>query len=174
MILVLAIRGLVQGTIRQVFALLGVVLGFWSLCAVSQWVGSHWQGARPAAVFWALRWLVALMAGLAAASLFQWFGELLSGAVQKSLVGWLDRLGGFLVGAGIGACIAAVALVAMLAIPWPRYAAGWAAQARSTPKVLRGADWAVARIGPFVPGSDGLKGVLQNAERRLQHAARHS
>jgi uncharacterized membrane protein required for colicin V production len=134
----------------------------------------HWQGARPAAVFWVLRFIVAALAGLAVASLFQWVGDMLYGAVKKSLVGWLDRAGGFFLGAAIGAAIAGLALIAMLALPWPKSAAGLAAQARFTPVVIRSGRWVLDRSDRYVPGGDGLRIMLRDAERRLRHAAQHS
>ena len=90
--MVFAIRGLIRGSVRQVFGLLGFAVGLWVAVQVSRWVGAQWLGARPAVVFWVLRWLVAALAGLVVASLFQWWGSLLGKAVQAGPAGWLDRV----------------------------------------------------------------------------------
>lgn len=173
-VLVFAIHGLRQGTLRQICSLLGMLGGLWSLYAVSQWVGSHWQGARPAVIFWVLRSLVALLAGTAVAALFHWLGESLAEGVKGTGVGWLDRSGGFCFGAGLGACVVIAALVAMLLVPWPRQAAGIAARARVTAPAVAGTGWLFARCERLVPGGDSLLRVLRDAERRLRHAAQHS
>src|SRR5258706_15304763 len=97
-----AIRGLARGTLGQIFGLAGLIAGLWTASWVSQWVGAHWESARPAAVFWALRWLVAILAGLAAASLFEWLSHHVREAVDASPAKWLDRPGGMLGGGGAG------------------------------------------------------------------------
>ncbi len=169
-VLIFALRGLWQGTIRQCFGLLGLAAGIWSLCAFSQWVGTHWQGARPAVVFWALRWLVALLAGLAAAALCKWWGDLLSEGVNATGLGWLDRTGGFLFGASLGACLVVAAFVLMLTVPWPRDAALLAARSRAVRPARAGPSWLFARSDRFIPGGEWPRRVLRDADRRLRLA----
>jgi len=173
-VVMFAVRGLRQGTVRQSFGLLGLLAGIWSLCAFSQWVGAHWQGARPAVVFWVLRWLVAVLAGLAAAALCQWWGEILAEGVKATGLEWLDRAGGFLFGAGIGACVVVAAFVVMLTVPWPREAARMAARSRSVRPALAGTSWLFAKGDRFIPGGEWPLHVLRDADRRLRLAARKS
>jgi uncharacterized membrane protein required for colicin V production len=171
---VFAIRGARRGTARQLFGLLGVLGGLWSAAVVSQWVGQHWQGARPAVVFWVLRWLVAALAGLAVAALVQFLGDRKPGAGQADSPGWLDRTGGFVIGAALGAFVVAAAILLMLVTPWPREAARVAVRARATAVVLpamqRVAGWSV-RLGP---GSESLRRIVSDAEQRSRLALRHS
>jgi uncharacterized membrane protein required for colicin V production len=167
-VLVFAIRGVFRGTVRQVFAFFGIVAGIWTAAAVSQWVGAHWQGARPTVVFLVLRWVVAVLAALAVASLLAWWGELLSGAVRQSPVGWLDRASGFFVGASLGAIVAAFLLLIALFLPWPRQAGAWASSARVSRPVLSGAVRACDFGNRFVPASEWLKARFLTAERRVR------
>ncbi|MGH7742030.1 MAG: CvpA family protein, partial [Candidatus Eiseniibacteriota bacterium] len=115
-----------RGSVLQVFSLLGLAAGIWTAVLVSQWVGAHWQSARPAVVFLVLRWLVAVLAALAVSSLVVWWGEMLAGAVQQSPVGWLDRAMGFVVGATFGTSVAALILLAAIRVPWPSQPHEWA------------------------------------------------
>ena len=75
LVLMFAVRGIFRGSVRQVFAFLGVIGAVWIAMIVSRWVEAHWQGARPAVVFVVLRWVVAGLAALAVASLVTWWGE---------------------------------------------------------------------------------------------------
>ena len=173
-ILTLALRGLREGIIRQAFSLLGWFGGFWSFIVVSQWVGAHWQGARPAVVFGVLRWLVATLAGFAVLALFQLWGERIGEAVQKSLGAWLDRAGGFVLGAAVGAAVVAAILVAMLITPWPRGAAGVAAEAHITGPLLAGARYLLNVDDRFIPGLGGVRRVLGRSIHRARVLSRQS
>src|SRR5438874_742544 len=86
-----ALRGLFRGTVGQLFGLLGLIAGLYTAAWMGQWVGHHWNGARPAAVFWLLRWLVAILGGLAVASLFEWMSHLAREAIHETPAKWLDR-----------------------------------------------------------------------------------
>ncbi len=169
-----AVRGLYRGTIRQVFAFFGVFGGIWTIFWVSRWVGAHWLDARPAVVFFVLRWAVAALAALAVASLFAWWGEVLAAAVDQSPVSWLDRAGGFVVGASLGATVAAFLLLVAVLAPWPREPRAWAAAARVSTPVLTGAARACGIGGPYVPGSGWLMTRFQAAARRVRAAVRPS
>jgi uncharacterized membrane protein required for colicin V production len=166
--LVFAIRGAWQGTVRQVMSLAGVLGGLWSAWAVSQWVEAHWHGARPAAVFWTLRWVVAILVGCAVASFFTWFGIRLREGVKSADLGWLDRLGGLVFGAGLGACVSCAALIGLLLTPWPRGMAGEVKKARVTAPLLSGAQNLLDHGDRYIPGSAELHHLLQSAERRDQ------
>jgi len=65
LVLLFAVRGLFRGTLGQIFGLVGLVAALWTASWLARWVAGHWEGARPAGVFWALGWLVALLAGVA-------------------------------------------------------------------------------------------------------------
>lgn len=173
-VLLFAWRGIRDGTVRQIFSVLGWCGGIWSLIVVSQWVGAHWLGARPAVVFGALRWLVALLAALAVVALFHLCGEKLGQAVQKSKVVWLDRLGGLVLGTAMGVCFVTAAVVAMLIMPWPRDAARSAAAARVTTPVLFAARWVLLDNERWVPVGDGVRKVLTDASHRARILSRQS
>lgn len=133
---------------------------------VAQWVGLHWQGARPAVVFLCLRWAVAIMAGLALASLIQWWGGLLSGAVKNSPVGWLDRLGGFAVGAALGVVVSSFVLLAALLTTWPSGISETAARARLAAPLMAGGARLCGLEQRYFPGSDWLKERFLAARQR--------
>jgi len=116
LLLVFTIRGFLRGTVAQVFAFCGLVIGVVVAAWVSHWVGDRWHDARPAFFFLLLRWLVAALAALAVVTLVGWCGEAIAKAIHEGPLGWLDRLGGGVIGLGFGAALAAiVALVALLA-----------------------------------------------------------
>jgi uncharacterized membrane protein required for colicin V production len=174
LVLGLAIRGVFRGTVPQVFTFFGLLLGLWAAVSVSQWVGAHWQGARPAVVFLALRWLVAALVGLAAASLMQWWGGLLGTAVRESPIGWLDRALGFAVGAAFGAMVCAGLVLLALLAPLPRGGTRWVARATATPLLMRGGERMCAVGNGQVPGSRWLQQRFQSAERRIALSAHPS
>ncbi len=130
----------------------------------------HWQGARPAALFWALRWLVAGLAGLALASVFQWWGASLSQAVKGSGLSLVDRLGGLALGAGLGAFVAAFLLLTLVMLPWPHRDEQVMARSRLASPVLAGAERVCALGERFFPGSGWLKQRFERALRRASPA----
>lgn len=156
------------------FTLLGMAAGIWTAVLVSQWVGAHWQSARPAVVFLVLRWLVAVLAAMAVTSLVTWWGEMLAGAVKQSPVGWLDRAMGFVVGATFGASVAALILLVAIRVPWPSQPHHWAVTARVSPPMFEGAVKACEIGDHYLPGSDWLKTQFQAAARDLRATARPS
>jgi uncharacterized membrane protein required for colicin V production len=167
LVVAFTIRGILRGTVAQVFAFFGLVLGVWTGAQLSHWIGDHWRDARPAFVFALLRWVVSGLGGLAVATLFGWWGELVAKAVHEGPLGWLDRtLGGFL-GAATGAGVSAI--VVLLAVQAPGLAfARRAAQhgVTSRPLVLIGATATAWRDVP-VPGAAWLHGQFVQAEHRL-------
>ena len=116
-VLTFLVRGLLRGTLAQVFAFFGVVAGVLAGAAVADRIAVHWQGARPALVFDALRWLVAVLAGLGVSALFGWWGELLAKAVHNGPFGWLDRAVGAVLGFLIGSVVSIAVLVFLLRAP---------------------------------------------------------
>ncbi|MBI5708933.1 MAG: CvpA family protein [Candidatus Eisenbacteria bacterium] len=169
-----AIRGFFRGAVVQAMGLLGVAAGLWVAVLVSQWVGAHWQGARPAVVFWVLRWLVALLGGMAVAASFQWIGRRLRDALRAGPVGGLDRAGGVAVGAGLGlvwmTCLVAVAL--LLPASWGLGAP--VARAHLPSPLLRAAARACGVAERYVPECRWLGERFLAAERRIGQQARSS
>lgn len=166
LVLGFAIRGFLRGLVQEIFAVVGVIAGLWVAGWVSQWVGAHWQGAQPAAAFWALRWLLIAAAGLAVATLMHWWGVKLGEAVRKSPLGWMDRPAGVLVGVGVGVLIATFVLLGALLAPWPSRISQTASRTRvAAPLMAVGAgacDWAQDRF----PGSDWLRRRFLAAQAR--------
>ena len=172
--MVFVIRGLVRGSVRQMFGLLGLVGGLWLAVQVSRWVGAQWLGARPAAVYWVLRWIVVALAGLAVASLFHWWGSLLGKAVQAGPAGWLDRVFGVLLGALIG-MMWAIALVTLVLFA-PRLVEVRAAvtQALTAHALVSTGASACDAVESRVPMLHGLGRLLHEAERRARAHSRGS
>jgi len=169
---VFAIRGIIRGTVRQVIGLLGFAGGLWLAVQVSRWVGAQWSGARPAVVFWGLRWLVAALAGLAVASLFKWWGGLLGKAVQAGPAGWLDRVLGVPLGAMIGMAWA-IALVSLVLLgPGSFGLRGRVRRARTAHALVSVGARASDLVEARVPGLHGLGRLLHEAERRARADAR--
>jgi len=103
LVLAFAVRGWIRGCFSQLFAFAGLLAGLWVAAWVSQWVGLEWQHARPAAVFWVLRALTVLLAGLATAAVLASIGERAREAAEGGLLGFLDRGAGLLLGVAFGA-----------------------------------------------------------------------
>jgi hypothetical protein len=112
---VLLIRGLLRGTLAQVFAFAGLVLGVLVGSAVADWVGTQWHSARPEFVFTLLRWSVAALSGLGVAAVMHAWGDLLSKAAHDGPFGWLDRV----IGAAFGLAVGLVCSVAVLVLLLP-------------------------------------------------------
>ena len=168
---IFAIRGFLRGTVAQVFVVLGVIAGLWAAIWVSQWVGDHWRGARPAVVFTVLRWFVAALAGMTVAALLQWWGARLGGAIQEGAFGFVDRAGGMLVGASMGATLVAFALMAGLLLRHPRAVHDSMVRARLSAPVMEQAARACELGERRLPGAHWLKLRFLEAERRARSSA---
>jgi hypothetical protein len=173
LVLLFAIRGFLRGTVAQVFVVLGVLCGLWLAGFVWEWVGEHWRGAHPAVVFWTLRWIVAMLTGLAAASLFQWWGEQLGKAVRESPLGWLDRGGGLVVGAAMGAVVCAFLMLAALMVERPRRPGEEVARMRFAPITMNTAAKACALGEHYLPGTGWLKDRFLAARQRAGRLRAH-
>lgn len=161
-----AVRGLIRGTVGQVFGLLGLAAGLWSAGWIARWVGDFWFDARPTFVFLALKWIVAALGGLAVASLFGWIGDSIGQAVKSGPAGWLDRIGGFALGAGLGAVVAAFTLLVALLSPLPPGVRNWATESRIPGPIMQGGV-TVCRVSDSVfPGSRWLRNRFEDAARR--------
>ncbi len=165
-IVVFAIGGLFRGILRQVFGLAGVVIGVYVAVLLSRWVGAHWQGARPAVVFWLLRWLVAALGALALGSLFHWWGTMLRKAVHSGPGAWVDRALGVPLGAMIGVLWATGLVALTLHAPGHFGLAEPMARARTVPILLAAGTRTCDVVERHVPGLHGLGRWLHEAERR--------
>lgn len=162
------IRGGFEGAVRQCFGILGAVAGLWVALWISQWVGRHWLDARPALIFGSLRWIVAALGGLAVATVFQFWGEVLGEAVKKGGVAALDRAVGLVFGALIGGVVITLLVLLALLTRWPSAVGTTAAEARlAVPLMSTGARVASAQESIF-PGSTWLKSKFLDAERRAR------
>ena len=157
---------------RQCLGLLGFVGGLWVALLVSRWVGAHWQGARPAVVYWLMRWSVAGLAGLAVASLFDWLGILGRRAVQAGPAGLLDRVLGLPLGAMIGMAWAIALLTLALLAPRTFGMRAAVERARMAHVVVGVGARAYDAVEPRVPSLHGLGRRLHEAERRARAGVR--
>ena len=167
LLLVFVIRGLLRGTIAQVFALCGLLVGIWAASWISQWVGEHWHDARPALVYGALRWIVAVLGGMAVASLLQWWGEHVAKATHEGPFGWIDRVVGGLVGGAFGLTLIALLALAAVQAPVVSFARPVAARSRTVAPLLRGGVRLTALPEVVFPGSHWLHGQFVAADRRM-------
>ena len=120
-------------------------------------------------VFWVLRGLVALLAGLAVASLFNVVGARGSAALRKLSMGWLDRSGGIAAGVVVGLAVVCLVLLGSLRGPIPGWISRPAASARLTLPILQGGV-AACTLGRNLPGSDGLRRQLLAAAQRVERS----
>lgn len=132
-------------------------------------MGEHWSGARPAAVYLVLRWIVATLVGLALATAFRWWGASLAKAVREGPLSWVDRGFGMLIGAAIGTTVCALGLLGALQFDQPNGPGAMVANARVGPPAM-GAAAAVCAFGEtFLPGCGWLKDQFQAAQERAIH-----
>lgn len=163
-----AVRGLLRGTIGQFFSLAGLVAGLWGGGCVAHWLSLRWQDARPALVLGTLRWMVAAFSGIAIATLLQWLGDLLGKAVKSSPAGIFDRLGGMVLGAGLGVVVASLTILGALLTTWPAAIGDAAARSRfSVPLMTAGAGLCGVEHRYF-PGSDWLEKKFLAARKRAK------
>ena len=160
------VRGLLRGTIAQVFAFFGILLGVLAGSTVLDWVGAHWRTARPEWVFGLLRWTVAVLAGFGVAALIQWWGDLLAKAAHDGPFGWLDRAVGGLVGFVIGTLVSTAFVVLLLQAPGLEFARNAAAQGVTPAPLVAAAD-RVSEWSLGLPGGLWLHEQLRSASRRL-------
>jgi uncharacterized membrane protein required for colicin V production len=114
------IEGLRHGVVRRAVEVVGLLLVF--LCAAElsralQPTLAHKLDVSDRAAF-VTAWAVVLIAGVVAVRL------LAAGAsklVRLSIVSWLDRTGGLILGLAFGAVISSCLLIALLAVPVDRH-----------------------------------------------------
>lgn len=164
------VRGLLRGTIAQVFAFLGLVFGAWAFLLAGRWLGVHWHDARPAAVFVVVRWLVAILAGLAIAAVFDGWGDLLAKAVHHGPFGPIDRIGGGAIGGGIGLAVAAILTLVLLQRPMIAATGGVATHGRCPGPLVRGGAVVTQVIHGRVPWGTWMHEKFLSAARRMDAA----
>lgn len=170
LILAFAVRGWIRGILSQLFAALGMIAGLWVASWVSQWVGSHWQDARPAVFFLLLRMMVVLLAGFAAASVFQWMGERARESARGGPLDTFDGPVGSVLGAGFGAAFVAVVMLVSLQISWPTSVPALVARSRLAVPLMRSATDVCGYASRFSPGWHWLRERFRKAERRAIEA----
>ncbi|MBI5168856.1 MAG: CvpA family protein [Candidatus Eisenbacteria bacterium] len=169
LMLVFVIRGILRGTIAQVFAFIGMLAGLAVTVAVAAWVGSHWREARPGPVYFLLRWLVAILAGMAISALFHWWGELVAKAAHDGPFGWLDRLGGGFIGFSIAVLLSSLLVLSAVQAPLLSFARNDAKRGVVARPLLRAGERATAWRALPVPGTRWLHQQYVSA---LQHLGR--
>lgn len=166
LVILLAIRGYLRGTVAQVFVVAGLVVGFYAALTLSRWMGEHWDGARPAGLYLVLRWVVGALVGLSVATAFRWWGNSMAKAVREGPLSWLDRSGGMLIGAALGTTVCTLGLLGALQFDQPGGPGTAAARARVGVSTM-GAAASVCALGEaFLPGCGWLKEQFLAAQRR--------
>lgn len=166
LVILLAIRGYLRGTVAQVFVVVGLVFGFYAALAISRWIGTHWDGAKPAGLYLVLRWVVAALVGLALATAFRWWGGSMAKAVRDGPLSWLDRGGGMLIGAAVGTTVCTFGLLGALQFDNPNGPGMVAAQARAAAPTMGVAASACAVGERLFPGLGWLREQFIAAEQR--------
>lgn len=164
------IHGFLRGTVAQVFAALGLFAGLWSGLWASHWLDDYWRGAQPILAFAVVRWVVAVLIGLGAAALFQWWGELLGRAVRSGPAGWLDRGTGAGVGALAGAATSALVVMLSILVLQPRSLSDHVACARVAEPMMATAAETCSLLGRYLPAGGWLTKRFQQAHRRTLDA----
>ena len=167
LVVVLALSGWFRGIVAQLAAIAGLLGGVWAGALVNQWVGAQWVSAQPTAVFWALRWLVSVLAALTVISLINALGDRLSRAIQELPGGWLDRAFGIAAGAATGIVLASLMVMLAVRAPMGHFVERSIAQARAPRPLLTGGAEACRR-GVRFPGARGLRREYVIALRRLE------
>lgn len=156
-----------RGAVTQLAFVVGLLAGLWAASWVSQWVGAHWHGARPAVVFWTLRWLVAVLAGFSLLAVAQWSGERISESVKDGPFGWFDRLLGVAAGAALGAVVVSLLLVTTVRLTSRGDVTAAFAASRFPSPVLEQSEKACARWGRVFPAGPWLRQEYTLASHRL-------
>lgn len=165
LVVVLAILGWFRGLIAQLASVAAIVGGVWVGAVVKQWVGGHWNGAHPTVIFWALTWVVTVLASLTVISLLNVLGDKLGQAIQSGPLGWLDRGLGIVAGAALGVVFASFMVLAAARLPMGATVERSLHTARAPRPLLEGGEAACVRF-PRFPGACGLKKEFAFARRK--------
>lgn len=124
-------------------------------------------------VFMALRWLVAVLAGLAVAACLQWWGEQVAQATHDGPFGWWDRLVGGVIGVALGVVFATFVALAVVQSPWLLPARNAAVRGVAS-RPLLDVGLQLSRAGGAVfPGGKWLHGQFVEAVSRVGPARAH-
>jgi hypothetical protein len=113
-----------------------------------------------------LRWIVAGLAGVAVATLFQWCGDRLGRLVQAGPIAWLDRGGGLSLGALFGLVTIAMAMMASLLVREPGALSQSVAAARTAEPMMATAAEACSLSSRYLPGGRWWTEKFRKAHRR--------
>ena len=174
LILSFAVRGWIRGFLSQLLGVTGLLVALWIAGWISQWVGFQWQHARPAVIFFLLRTVVVLLAGLAVVSLFNWMGTLAREAIREGPLGLLDGPGGMLVGAVLGTLFITLLMCVALETPWPRAVPATASRARLAAPMMKGGAETCRTLRQYSPALEWLRERFLEAERRAIGAHRNA
>jgi uncharacterized membrane protein required for colicin V production len=170
LVLALAILGWFRGLLAQLAAIAALLCGVWVGSFVKQWVGAHWAGAHPAVIFGALSWLVGVLSALAVLTLINFLGDRVGRAVHAGPLAWLDRTLGIAAGAGMGAVLASLLVLAAVRLPMGRVVEQSLSRAR-TSRSLLACGATACRMGGNFPGARGLRSEFLLAHDRLGREA---
>lgn len=110
-----ALRGLLRGLVKEVAALTALLLGGWMAFRFHEQAAVLLQGMVPPAAAQMIAFATLLiLVGLAAHLL----GNLLTSLVKLALLGWVNRLGGMVLGCLEGAVILGMVFYAVISIPF--------------------------------------------------------
>lgn len=110
------LRGVLRGLIKEAAALLALILGGWIAYRFHPQAAHLLAGLLPPTAARMVAFVVLLiLVGLAAHLL----GNLLTGLMKLALLGWVNRLGGLLLGCVEGGLLLGMLFYAVLAIPLP-------------------------------------------------------
>lgn len=146
------------------------MFGAWAFLHVGHWIGQHWAGAKPAAVFLVARWLVAALTGFAIVAVFHWWGDLVAKAVHDGPLGWLDRLGGGILGVMLGLVFVSLAVLVLLQKPALVATKNVALRGVSSRPLVHGGAFVSGALRTRVPWGTWLHQQYLTAERRLDGA----
>lgn len=116
MIILFTLFGIKVGLIRRVIEFTGLIASF----LVATNLAPHWHlkladgtGLEPMVALYAT-WFIIFLVGLVLTRLLAWS---LGKTLRISVIGWLDRLGGAVLGALIGLILASVTLIGISQLP---------------------------------------------------------
>ncbi|ACD94738.1 CvpA family protein [Trichlorobacter lovleyi] len=110
-----ALRGLLRGLIKEAAALTALLLGGWLAFRYHEKAAVLLHGMLPPVAARMVAFILLLiLVGLAAHLL----GNLLTGLVRLALLGWVNRLGGMVLGCLEGALVLGMFFYAVVAVPF--------------------------------------------------------
>jgi membrane protein required for colicin V production len=115
---VFCVKGLIRGLILEILTLAGLLVGYW-VALKEMSVGAAWLTEILQIPDWIANTMSFILIFLVIVIVFR----ILAGAIRKlikwTLLGWLDKGGGILIGLFKGALIASLAMLLVSVIPLP-------------------------------------------------------